>query len=53
VTARDSYRAAVGSQHADLPIVPLNDDLAIALAPAGQLSRSLALVASPGGRAMG
>ena len=26
-----SYRAAVGSQHADLPIVPLTDDLAIAL----------------------
>jgi adenine/guanine phosphoribosyltransferase-like PRPP-binding protein len=26
-----SYRVTVGSQHADLPIVPLNDDLAIAL----------------------
>ena len=26
-----SYRVAVGSQHADLPLVPLNDDLAIAL----------------------
>jgi adenine/guanine phosphoribosyltransferase-like PRPP-binding protein len=31
VGAAGSYRAAVGSQHADLPIVALGDDLAIAL----------------------
>jgi adenine/guanine phosphoribosyltransferase-like PRPP-binding protein len=31
MTASGSYRVAVGSQHADLPIVPLNDELAIAL----------------------
>ena len=31
MTAAGSYRVAVGSQHADLPIVPLTDDLAIAL----------------------
>lgn len=30
-TAAAHHRVAVGSQHADLPIVPLNDDLAIAL----------------------
>jgi adenine/guanine phosphoribosyltransferase-like PRPP-binding protein len=31
VSAAGSYRVAVGSQHADLPIVPLSDSLAIAL----------------------
>jgi adenine/guanine phosphoribosyltransferase-like PRPP-binding protein len=31
VNGAGSYRATVGSQHADLPIVPLGDDLAIAL----------------------
>ena len=31
MSAAGSYRVAVGSQHADLPIVPLNDELAIAL----------------------
>jgi adenine phosphoribosyltransferase len=31
VTAAGRYRVAVGSQHAELPIVPLNDELAIAL----------------------
>ena len=31
MTAAGSYRVTVGSQHADLPIVPLGDDLAIAL----------------------
>jgi adenine/guanine phosphoribosyltransferase-like PRPP-binding protein len=31
VSDAGSYRAAVGSQQADLPIVPLGDDLAIAL----------------------
>ena len=31
MTAAGSYRVTVGSQHADLPIVPLDDGLAIAL----------------------
>lgn len=31
MSAAGSYRVAVGSQQADLPIVPLNDELAIAL----------------------
>jgi adenine/guanine phosphoribosyltransferase-like PRPP-binding protein len=31
VSAAGSYRVTVGSQHADLPIVPLSDSLAIAL----------------------
>lgn len=31
MSAAGSYRATVGSQHADLPIVPLSDSLAIAL----------------------
>lgn len=31
MSAAGRYRVAVGSQHADLPIVPLNDSLAIAL----------------------
>jgi adenine/guanine phosphoribosyltransferase-like PRPP-binding protein len=31
ITPAGSYRVAVGSQHADLPVIPLGDDRAIAL----------------------
>jgi hypothetical protein len=38
MTAAGSYRVTVGSQHANLPIVPLGDDLAIAPRPRTQSS---------------